>query len=138
MRKLSILFVEDDADVRESMSQFLSRRVDKVHTAQNGIAGLNSFRELHPDLVISDIRMGGMDGLTMCKEIRDDEPELPVIIISAHNESDILLSSIDLGVTKFIVKPVDTDVLMKAIAGIAQSIERRKIIDDKLQQHDTG
>src|SRR5512141_3253896 len=127
VRDLSILFVEDDADVRESMSHFLSRRVKQVHTAHNGIAGLHSFRKLRPDLVISDIRMGGMDGLAMCKEIRAVEPELPVIIISAHNENDILLSSIDLGVTKFIVKPVDTDVLMKTIAGIAQLIERRRI-----------
>ena len=81
VRKLSILFVDDDAEVRESMTHYLSRRVDKVHAAQNGIAGLNSFRELHPDLVISDIRMGDMDGLTMCREIRETKPELPVIII---------------------------------------------------------
>ncbi len=134
VRKLSILFVDDDADVRESMTHYLSRRVDKVHTAQNGVSGIKSFRELHPDLVISDIRMGEMDGLTMCREIRETEPKLPVIIISAHNDSDILLSSIDLGITKFIVKPVDTDVLMDAITSIAQTLEQQRNLEYQ-QQH---
>lgn len=137
VRKLSVLFVDDDPDVRESMTHFLSRRIDNVHSAKNGIAGLNSFRELHPDLVISDIRMGGMDGLTMCREIRESEPDLPVIIISAHNESEILLSSIDLGITKFIVKPVDTDLLMGAIASVAQSLEQQRSIRNRLLQNES-
>jgi diguanylate cyclase (GGDEF)-like protein/PAS domain S-box-containing protein len=137
IRKLSILFVEDDAEVRESMARYLSRRVDRVHTAHNGLAGLNSFKELSPDLVISDIRMGGMDGLAMCRAIRETQPELPVIIISAHNESDVLLSSIDLGITKFIVKPVDTNVLMDAIASVAHSIEVQRNLESRLQQMDS-
>ena len=136
VRKLSVLFVDDDADVRESMVQYLSRRVGKVHTAQNGIAGINSFKEQHPDLVISDMRMGEMDGLTMCRELRETEPGLPVIIISAYNDSDILLSSIDLGVTKFIVKPVDTTVLMDAITNVAQSLEQQRSLENRLQQTD--
>ncbi|MFZ2333721.1 MAG: EAL domain-containing protein [Sideroxyarcus sp.] len=138
VRKLSILFVDDDPEVRESMTHYLSRRVDKVHSAHNGVAGLNSFRELHPDLVISDIRMGEMDGLTMCREIRETEPKLPVIIISAHNESEILLSSIDLGITKFIVKPVDTDVLMDAISSVAQSLELQRDLESRLQLNDSA
>ena len=136
VRKLSILFVDDDADVRESMTQYLSRRVGRIHTAQNGIAGINSFREQHPDLVISDMRMGGMDGLTMCRELRETEPKLPVIIISAYNDSDILLSSIDLGITKFLVKPVDTAVLMDAITNVAQSLEQQRSLENRLQQTD--
>jgi DNA-binding NarL/FixJ family response regulator len=137
VRKLSILFVEDDVDVRESMTHFLSRRAGKVHSAQNGVAGLDSFRELHPDVVISDISMGEMDGLTMCRKIRETEPELPLIIISAHNESEMLLSSIDLGISKFIVKPVDTNVLMEAISSVAQSIEQQRNMKNRLQQIDS-
>jgi diguanylate cyclase (GGDEF)-like protein/PAS domain S-box-containing protein len=136
VRKLSILFVDDDADIRESMTQYLSRRVGKIHTAQNGIAGISSFKEQHPDLVISDMRMGEMDGLTMCRELRETEPKLPVIIISAYNDSDILLSSIDLGITKFIVKPVDTAVLMDAITNVAQSLEQQRNLESRLQQTD--
>ena len=138
VRKLSILFVDDDADVRESMTQYLSRRVGKIRTAQNGIAGINSFKEQHPDLVISDMRMGEMDGLTMCRELRETEPKLPVIIISAYNDSDILLSSIDLGITKFIVKPVDTAVLMDAITSVAQSLEQQRNLENRLQQTESA
>jgi CheY-like chemotaxis protein len=82
---MSILFVDDDADVRDHMEHFLARRVARVYTAQNGVEGISSIKEWHPDLVISDIRMEGMDGLTMCSEIRETMPDLPVIFISAHN-----------------------------------------------------
>lgn len=134
LRKLSVLFVDDDSEVRENMAHYLSRRVGKVHTAPNGEAGLSTFREMQPDLVISDIRMGGMDGLAMCKAIREIDANLPVIFISAHNESEILLSSIDLGVTKFIVKPVDTDVLMGTISGVALALNRRHVLENQLHQ----
>ncbi len=133
---LSILFVEDDDDVRENMARYLRRRIERVHTAHNGISGLQSFNENHPDIVISDIRMGEMDGLSMCRKIRETDPSLPVIIISAHNESDILLSSIDIGVTKFIVKPVDTDELMAAISTIAEKIAQSRDVENRLHQAD--
>lgn len=136
VHQLSVLFVEDDLDVRESMARFLARRVSRVHTAHNGTAGLSSFQQLRPDLVISDIRMGEMDGLSMCCAIREMAPDVPVIIISAHNETDVLLSSIDLGITKFIVKPVDTNVLMEAIAHVAESLGHRRHLESRLQQVD--
>lgn len=132
--KLCILFVEDDDEVRESMARYLARRVGNVYVAQNGLEGLSLFREIHPDVVISDIRMGGMDGIGMCREIRKTDPDLPVIFISAHNESEILLTSIDLGVAKFIVKPVDTDVLMETIISLAESLERQHSQERRMQQ----
>lgn len=134
VRKLSILFVEDDNEVRDSMARYLSRRVDAVHTAHNGKVGLRMFNELHPDLVISDIRMGEMDGLAMCRAIRETDPDLPVILISAHNETEVLLSSIDMGVVKYIVKPVDTNVLMDAINNVARSLDQHRTLSDRLRQ----
>lgn len=132
--KLSILFVDDDAEVRESMSRYLAQRVGKVYTAHNGAAGLSSCRSLHPDLVIADVGMDGMDGIAMCRAIRETEPTLPMIFISAHDERDVLLSSIDLGVTKFIVKPVRARVLMDTIATVAQTLERQRDQESKLRQ----
>ncbi|MEI7842780.1 MAG: EAL domain-containing protein [Gallionellaceae bacterium] len=137
VRKLSILFVDDDDEVCESMMRFLGRRVDKVSTAQNGRLGLKSFLELRPDLVISDIQMDEMDGLDMCRAIREADPNLPLIIISAHNESEVLMSSIDLGITKYIVKPVDTRVLMRTILNIAETLDRQRKVANSMQQLDS-
>ncbi len=134
VKSLSVLFVDDDADVRDGMSHFLSRRVAIVNTAKNGVEGRDLVKNQNPDLVISDIRMDGMDGLAMCREIRETMPDLPMIFISAHNESDILLSSIDLGITKFIVKPVDTNVLMDTINSVARSLERTRNSQIQLRQ----
>ena len=62
LRQFSILFVDDDADVRDSMASYLGRRVSHIYTAENGEAGLSSFMAMRPDIVISDVRMQGMDG----------------------------------------------------------------------------
>lgn len=134
VKNLSILFVDDDADVRDSMARYLARRVNKVHVAQNGKEGLDSFMAHSPDMVISDIRMGVMDGLVMCRAIRETHPDIPVIFISAHNESEILLSSIDLGITKFIVKPVDTDELMSTINNVANALENQRNLKNQIHQ----
>lgn len=133
LRQFSILFVDDDADVRDSMANYLGRRVSHIYTAENGEAGLSSFMAMRPDIVISDVRMQGMDGLTMCRRIRESEPDVPMIFISAHDESDVLLSSIDIGINKFIVKPVRTDVLMDAIIGVASLLDHQRKLANKLQ-----
>ncbi|HLP96879.1 MAG TPA: EAL domain-containing protein [Sideroxyarcus sp.] len=134
LEKLSVLFVDDDEDARESMACYLQRRVGKVSTAENGLAGLSLFREQHHDLVISDIRMGSMDGLAMCRAIRESAPDVPVIFVSAHNESDILLSSIDLGITKFLVKPIDTDSLISTMHNVAAQLDKRRNQSSRLQE----
>lgn len=136
MKNLSILIVEDEDEVRESMARYLARRIDTVRTAHSGEAGLDAYRKFCPDLVISDISMGEMDGLAMCRAIRDIDPDFPVIILSAHNEAEMLLSSIDLGITKFLVKPVDTDVLLTVLGNVAESLEKQRGVLARLQQVD--
>lgn len=131
---LSILFVDDDEQAREHMARYLGRHAGKVLTATDGRHALDVFQEYAPDLVISDIRMAGMDGLTMCRKIRESAPAQPVIFISAHNESDVLLTSIDLGVTKFIVKPVDMNELMNAIGSVAKSLVEQRSLENRIQQ----
>lgn len=137
LAKLSVLFVEDDDEARENMASYLARRVNRVHATHNGLAGLDMFKGQHPDLVISDIRMGGMDGLDMCRAIREIDHEIPLILISAHNESDVLLSSIDLGIVKFIVKPVDTDVLMATLVSVAESLDQGRKLQSRLRKMDS-
>ena len=116
LKDLSILYVEDDEEIRDQLSQFLRRRVGTLHTAVNGRDGLAEFRAHQPDIVISDIRMPIMDGLDMVAAIKRERPATPVIMTTAFNETEYFLRAIDIGVDKYVMKPVRVDTLVDAIA----------------------
>jgi diguanylate cyclase (GGDEF)-like protein/PAS domain S-box-containing protein len=122
LKALSVLYVEDEEAIREEMDVFLQRRLKKVYTAVNGRAGLDAFAKYHPDLVISDIRMPVMDGLAMVERIRAVNLKIPVIITTAFEESSYFQKSIDLGVDKYVVKPIKFDILDNALQKCARLI----------------
>lgn len=95
--------------IREAMSSTLGRIVGKVYQAENGEEGLERFRAERPDMVVSDIMMPYMDGLEMAEIIKNDSPDTPVILITASNDTANLVKAIDIGVEKFVVKPVDRE-----------------------------
>ena len=111
----SVLYVEDEPRVREQMRLFLGKLFAKVGVAADGREGLRSFRDGHYDLVITDLRMPGLDGLEMVERIRAKDAEVPVIVSTAFNDSDYLLRSIDLGVSHYLLKPLETPALVKAL-----------------------
>ncbi|MBM4182138.1 MAG: response regulator [Betaproteobacteria bacterium] len=124
-KELSLLYVEDDEDIRNQLSQFLRRRVGTLYTAVNGSEGLASFRAHHPDIVVSDIRMPVMDGLDMADAIKHERPATPVIMTTAFNESEYFLKAIDIGVDKYVMKPVKVDLLVDAIDRSARALRER-------------
>lgn len=134
VKNLTVLYVEDEDEVRENLVRYLSRRVARVSAASNGRAGLAMFRAQRPQLVISDIRMPEMDGMAMCRAIREIDTQVAIIMLTAHNENDLLMSSIDMGVTKYIVKPVDPKLLMDTIADIAATLEQKRQMGLELEK----
>jgi PAS domain S-box-containing protein len=126
LKDLSILYVEDDEEIRDQLSQFLRRRVGTLHTAVNGREGLAAFRAHRPDIVISDIRMPIMDGLDMVDAIKREWPTTPVIMTTAFNETDYFLRAIDIGVDKYVLKPVSVDTLVDAIDRSASGLHAER------------
>lgn len=128
LNALSVLYVEDNEDVRAQLLRFLERRFGKVFTAKDGAEGLHLYTRMEerPDLVISDIRMPKMDGLVMAEHLRELQPDQAIIMTTAHEETEYLLRAIDLGVDKFILKPVDTRQLHKALLRLAEQLQVRK------------
>ena len=122
LKSLTVLYVEDEDDSREQCSEFLSRLVGVLITANNGAEGLDAWRQHKPDIIITDIRMPVMDGLAMLQEIRRVDLVVPVIILSAFEHPDYFKRSIDLGVSGYAAKPVDvsrfTKVLQKCARGL--------------------
>ena len=140
LNNIKVLYCEDDQQSQFRMSSYLSRRFDNVFIASDGEEGLKIFLKHRPQLIISDIRMPKMDGIAMCRAIREHDPHVDIILISAHNEPDLLHASIDLNIEKYIVKPVDLNILIDSIITIAtrtakqKSNTKKQDIDDQYDQ----
>jgi PAS domain S-box-containing protein len=116
---LVMLYVEDDEQLQNTYTRFFKRRVSELHLANNGQVGLAKFKELKPDLVVSDLRMPVMDGIEMITNIREIDDEVTIIVTSAFNDSEYLSKAIELGVSRYLNKPFNreqiTKVFQKAI-----------------------
>ena len=129
LKNLTVLLVEDDSDSKKIMHDVLSDNFEKVFTAQNGDEGLKKFKKYNPNMVITDVFMPISDGLDMTRYIKEISKDTPVTVLSAHSEKETLLKAIDVGVDKYLIKPIMADDLLKTIENVAKSkIETANII----------
>ena len=123
---ITILYVEDEDNIRAMLSRFIQRFCTTLYTAENGSIGLELYKEHSPDIIISDIRMPVMSGLDMAKEIKKIDPQQMIIFISAHSESDFLFEAINMQVDGYILKPVDFDILKEKLEKLISQHENAK------------
>ena len=107
LKKLSLLYVEDDENTREELVYFLQNKVDNLYVAKNGQEGFELFEKYQPDLIITDIQMPVMNGTKMIKLIKQINPNIPIIIVTAFNDTDYLFEAIKLNVTNYLTKPLN-------------------------------
>lgn len=114
---ISILLVEDEADTREILSRMLSLKLPGIRLccAENGKSGLECYLDRQPDLVITDVNMPIMDGLRMAEAIRERNPGAPIIVLTAHNDTQYLLSAIETGISHYVLKPISQRKLFAVI-----------------------
>jgi len=130
LKSLTLLYVEDDELTREIFSEFLRRLVGGLVTAHNGAEGLDAYRAHSPDIVITDIQMPVMDGLTMIQEIRnlDKNKSVPVFVMSAFEQVDYLKRSIPLGAFDYVVKPLEPDKFTASLLACAHHLLEKKTL----------
>ncbi len=127
IKKLDILYVEDEDRVRALLEKRLKREFGVIYTAQNGEIGLYKFETHRPRLVITDIRMPVMDGLEMISHIKAKSPNTKIIITTAHSDSSFMMRSIEIGIDKYILKPINLEEFIYAIKKLCFSIYNEKI-----------
>lgn len=111
-----LLVIDDEAGVRQSLVAYLEDSGFLVHDAADAVSGLRLFNEELPDLVITDLSMPTVDGLTLLKQIHDILPSAPVIVISGAGVMGDVVQALRLGATDYLIKPiVDMEVLIHAI-----------------------
>jgi diguanylate cyclase len=125
---LNVLYVEDEEDIRTKTVKILEMLYANVYVAIDGVEGLQTYRQNRDsiDLIIADITMPNMDGLEMIDHIRLDEPEIHVIIVTAHNEPEYFVKAINIGIDNFVVKPIEMQQLMSVLAKSAKAVRMKK------------
>lgn len=130
---LKILYVEDEPSIRESLIRFLKRRTAELYVACNGEEGLVLFQRHQPDMIITDIRMTVMDGFDMITHIRSVNQDIPIIITTGYSDEEFYQKAIDLGVDKYIKKPINLKDLMNVIQRGARAITQQRELEAQSQ-----
>ncbi len=126
---MTLLVVDDDDGIRQMLQTLLENFFARVQVAANGREALALYRDGPPgaiDLLLTDIQMPEMDGLALARAIREDDHDLKILVVSAHNEAPFFLSALEIGVDAFIVKPVQTAQLFATLFKVCQTIHHRK------------
>jgi DNA-binding response OmpR family regulator len=127
LKKIKVLLVEDEEELSSLLKDAIGEYFYSFNVASNGIEGLKQFNNIQADIVITDINMPDMTGLEMSEKLRKDNPDLPIIILSAFSQKEYLLNAIDLSVTKYLIKPFDPDELLEYIVSISNKIGNKEI-----------
>lgn len=124
-----ILIVEDNAELSDILCDLLTASGYSSSIADTGEKALEMFEQLAPRLVVLDIMLPGLNGFEVCQRLRS-KSNVPIIIVSAKNEKDDMLSGLILGADDYIEKPYDFDILLAKIDGIFKRRYKSSIIRD--------
>ncbi|WP_028810286.1 two-component system response regulator CseB [Streptomyces flavidovirens] len=117
MAETHVLFVEDDDVIREATQLALERDGFVVTAMPDGLSGLDAFRRDRPDIALLDVMVPGLDGVSLCRRIRD-ESTVPVIMLSARADSIDVVLGLEAGADDYVTKPFDGAVLVARIRAV--------------------
>ncbi|MET9507608.1 two-component system response regulator CseB [Streptomyces flavidovirens] len=117
MAETHVLFVEDDDVIREATQLALERDGFVVTAMPDGLSGLDAFRSDRPDIALLDVMVPGLDGVSLCRRIRD-ESTVPVIMLSARADSIDVVLGLEAGADDYVTKPFDGAVLVARIRAV--------------------
>jgi two-component system response regulator AtoC len=125
--KKQVLVVDDEPNLRKILAAQLSRDGYDVSVAEDGEQGLQFLRENHVDLVITDLKMPKVDGMTLLKEALRENPELPIVMITAHGTVDTAVEALKTGAFDYLTKPFDKDEVRQIVA---KALRTRQLADE--------
>ena len=136
MNLYRILLVDDEEEVRKAIIRNIEWEklgFQMAQDAENGEDALEKIEQLKPDVIMTDIRMPYMDGLTLTKRIRQKYPSMKILIFSGYDDFEYAQQAIKLNVTEYILKPVNveelTEILNRVRENLDEEIEQRRDIN---------
>lgn len=123
---ISILIAEDEKQLLNSMVEYLELFFENVYTAEDGLTAYEIYGKQKPDIIITDLHMPRLDGLSMIEKIRKKDLQTKIIITTAHSEKEKLLQAIELHLVKYLVKPVQSDKLKELLLSLVDELRQKK------------
>jgi len=123
---LTLLYIEDDEDIQAIYLDGIQTLIKTIHCAKDGEEGYQRYLETKPDIILLDINMPKLDGLSLAKKIREIDKEVKMIITTSHAQQDKLLQAIELYLVKYILKPIDPQILKDALLKAVSEIEEHR------------
>ena len=131
--KKRILIIEDDHHIAEGIQLNLTLQGYEVTIASDGVAGLNKWKEIAPDLVILDIMLPGIDGLSILQSIRLEDERLPILILSAKGDPDDRIKGLAFGVDDYLAKPFNLEELLLRVERLLKRVGWNQENDGPIQ-----
>ncbi|WP_321471628.1 diguanylate cyclase [Halarcobacter sp.] len=131
-QNLNVLFVEDNYDVKVQLFKLFNNFFPNIDDATDGQIALEKYNKFNEendkfyDLVITDISMPKLNGIELSKRLIEKNPNQLILVISAHTESDKLLELLNIGIYKFIQKPIEYEILVNTLSSVISKIKREK------------
>jgi DNA-binding response OmpR family regulator len=121
-RKLNLLVVEDDEKILEAISEYFSRAGYNVQTAVDGLAGVQSALNDRPDAIVLDLMLPKMDGLVVCRELREKAPYIPILMLTAKDDVVDKVLGLEMGADDYITKPFSLRELEARIKSVMRRV----------------
>ena len=115
LKKFTILYVEDELEIQANTTEYLESYFAKVYVASDGQEGLSLYEKYHPDVLLFDINIPKIDGLSLAKKIRTEDEFVKILMLTAHTEQEKLLFAIELKLTRYLIKPVSPKAFKEAL-----------------------
>ncbi len=125
LKYLTVLYVEDDDEVRENITSSISNIVKKVYSSSNAKDALELYDSIKPDIIFTDIDMPGINGLELVKEIREEDSSTPIVVLTAYKTEIFLLEAVSLHLESYIIKPISYQDLKEALFNCSQKLLER-------------
>lgn len=138
MDRYKLLIVDDEELEREGMAKFIPWEdygIELVDTAWNGVEGLEKIRKYHPDIVLTDIMMPGMNGIELIRQAKKEFPEIEFVVLSGYGEYEYTSQAMEEGVRHYILKPCDEEKILKIIDKVKISIKERYEKKEQIAQY---
>jgi DNA-binding response OmpR family regulator len=125
LKYLTVLYLEDDDEVRENITSSISNIVKKVYSCSNAEEALELYDSIKPDIIFTDIDMQGMNGLEFVKEIREEDTLTPIVVLTAFKTESFLLDAVSLHLELYLIKPISYQELKDALFNCSQKLLER-------------
>ena len=123
---LKILYIDDEDSVRKSAIDLLEFYFDNIYQAHDGASGIEMYKKCKPDIIITDIHMPNLNGLEMVRKIREEDQETKIIVMTAFLKTPYLLEAMDLGLIKYLVKPVIENELLITLKSCITDVSQKR------------